>query len=166
MKNNVWVWVGLTVLVLIPSASDAQVRPARSALEERVRARFAEIVRTDLGLTAEQLQEVMFTPSRPDRQRAVRPNARRHGLSHEILHGCEPQGGEHLLDVIRAWSDVAMGKLWCGIKHVRCLRSRKQGFRRRPCGGQRGFWVHGDDIRSMLRPRARGSQNRRNPDPG
>ena len=63
MKNNAWVWAGLTVLALIPGTSVAQVRSARppasrGVLEELVRARFAEIVRTDLGLSAEQLQEV------------------------------------------------------------------------------------------------------------
>jgi hypothetical protein len=63
MKSNAWAWAGLTVLVLIPGTSGAQVRPVRpptdrGVLEELVRARFAEIVRTDLELTAEQLQEV------------------------------------------------------------------------------------------------------------
>lgn len=60
---NAWVWGALTVLALIPDAASAQGRPSRppgdrGALEERVRARFAEIVRRELGLTAEQLQEI------------------------------------------------------------------------------------------------------------
>ena len=77
MKSNAWVWVGLTALVLIPSSSDAQVRPARGALEERVRARFAAIVRTDLGLTAEQLQEVnqVVAPFQDQRRIIVRREA-------------------------------------------------------------------------------------------
>ncbi|HCR04541.1 MAG TPA: hypothetical protein DIU18_05095 [Gemmatimonadetes bacterium] len=74
MKINAWVWAGMAVLVLIPGASDAQVRPGRGALEERVRARFAWIVQTDLGLTAEQLQEVnqVVSPFQDQRRMILR----------------------------------------------------------------------------------------------
>ena len=79
MKSNAWVWSALTVLVLIPDGASAQVRPGRppldrGALEERVRARFAEIVRTELGLTAEQLQKVdeVVAPFQDQRRMLVR----------------------------------------------------------------------------------------------
>ena len=82
MKSNAWVWAALTVLVLIPNGAGAQVRPGRlpadrGALEDRVRARFAEIVRTELGLTAEQLQKVdeVVAPFQDQRRMLVRREA-------------------------------------------------------------------------------------------
>jgi hypothetical protein len=64
MKRNAWVGAALTALVLISDGASAQGRPGREAtnrvaLEERLDKRIAEIVRTELGLTAEQLQEVV-----------------------------------------------------------------------------------------------------------
>ena len=62
MTRHAWAWVAMIVLTMVPDGVAAQVRPlpppGRGAMEERVRARFAEIVRRELGLTAEQLQEV------------------------------------------------------------------------------------------------------------
>ena len=82
MKSNAWVWAALTVLALIPNGAGAQVRPGRlpadrGALEDRVRARFAEIVRTELGLTAEQLQKVdeVVAPFQVQRRMLVRREA-------------------------------------------------------------------------------------------
>ena len=82
MKSNAWVWAALTVVALIPDGTSAQVGPGRSpgargALEERVRARFAEIVRTELGLTAEQLQKLdeVVAPFQDQRRMLVRREA-------------------------------------------------------------------------------------------
>ena len=61
MRPSPWIWA-LAGLLLLPAPGAAQRRPGppadRTELERRVRARFAEIVRAELGLTAEQLQEV------------------------------------------------------------------------------------------------------------
>jgi len=82
VKMNAWVWGALTVLALIPDAASAQGRPGRppgdrGALEERVRVRFAEIVRRELGLTAEQLQEIdeVVAPFQDQRRTLVRREA-------------------------------------------------------------------------------------------
>ena len=55
-------WVALAALILTPADGTAQVRPRapgeRGAMEQRVRARFGEMVRAELDLTADQLQKV------------------------------------------------------------------------------------------------------------
>lgn len=55
-------WAALAALVLAPVGGQAQVRPRapaeRGAMDQRVRARFGEMVRAELELTADQLQKV------------------------------------------------------------------------------------------------------------
>ena len=67
MTTRVWNsrlgWAALAALVLVPTSSGAQVRPRgpgpdRGAMEQRVRARFGEMVRSELNLSADQLQKV------------------------------------------------------------------------------------------------------------
>ena len=82
MKNNAWVWATVIVLALVSYGAEAQVRPGRpsadrGALEDRVRARFAAIVRAELGLTSEQLQEIdqVVAPFQDQRRMLVRREA-------------------------------------------------------------------------------------------
>lgn len=60
--NSRWGWAALAALVFTPVAGAAQGRPRpipeRGAIEQRVRARFGEMVRDELSLSADQLARV------------------------------------------------------------------------------------------------------------
>lgn len=60
--NPRWGWAALAAIVMTPVAASAQVGPRpvpeRGVIEQRVRARFGEMVRQELGLDGDQLARV------------------------------------------------------------------------------------------------------------
>lgn len=111
MRNNPWVWAALTALALLPQGLLAQVRPGgppadRGALETRVRARFAQIVQADLGLTADELQKIdeVVAPFQDQRRTLARREA---ALRRRMRQGSSAdRSDEEAREILREMTEV------------------------------------------------------------
>ena len=160
MKSNAWVWAALTVLALMPDGASAQVGPRRSpgdrgAREYRVRARFSEIVRTELGLTAEQIQQIdEVVASFQDQRRMLmqREAALLRQMRPAKVAGRSDEEARHILIEMKAVRE----------EETRLFRSEMEGLQQdlTPAQTLRFYELRADLLRRVQRLRQPGREGR------